>query len=267
LSRREKIVWLIIGTIFFVSFLSLVPAYYQICEADQYTKREYCAVHQMVPFALLKIAHFLDAIGSALTALATIAIAGFTYTLWKATVGIASDAKASTEAQSADTHILQRAYIAVEGNGISPLAVNSVAHINVKNVGNLPAKNVRWFIEAETDGDGRRADFPIDEAKFYGNNALPPGTNMLRSQNFVLTDEIIEKISKGKLVIYVWGKICYLDGFGVPRFTRFCHRYDRRGFKRTEYQPVTRGTPLFPQFRTEMTAESMRYHQYGNDAD
>jgi hypothetical protein len=182
------------------------------------------------------------------------AIDVFTGLLFVATVGLGIIGVCSLRNQSRETKILQRAYLAVESGGAELVSIrNSVAHIIIKNVGNLPARNVSWFIEAKFSEDGRRSDFPIDKSVIYGNNVVSPGTEMKRSQNFKATIDEISALQTEKTNLYVWGQIFYSDGFGENRFTKFCHRYSR-GL-------ITSSSAYL------LRADSMRYHQFGNDAD
>jgi hypothetical protein len=161
--------------------------------------------------------------------------------------------------QIRDARVLQRAYLSVDSAGVEPLASGgisdstSVAHVVIKNVGNLPARDVKWFISAKFSTNGRLDDFPIDRSVIYGNNVVPPGTEMKRSQNFKATYAETSALQAEKTHLYVWGEIFYSDGFGIKRFTKFCHRYSRG---------VVVSMPHY-----FIRADSMRYHQYGNDAD
>ena len=201
-------------------------------------------------------------------------VGGFTFLLvfvtgWlvKATIRLAEDASDTAKRQSAETRILQRAYIAVGAGGILPLDAKSVAHIEVSNVGNLPAREVSWFIDYAIDTDGQRRDFPVIEDQFYGQNVIPPGTTMNRSQNCILDQQDIMALEDSEELVsfYVWGEIRYLDGFDVRRVTRFCHRYNNRGLVQAVTQLHQGGARTITD--RHITAESMRYHQHGNDAD
>lgn len=202
----------------------------------------------------------------AYVALFTAVLALSTIALWRATQNLWAESRDTAKRQEANTKILQRAYLAVMGGGIDPFSNASVAHIIIRNVGNLPARNVKWFIDVELHADGRRSDFPIDDHKFYGNNVVPPGTEMFRSQNFFnIASADREKFRTGDLQIYVWGEIRYADGFNQQRYTRFCHRYGKRGLLRHLGSFAHGSAPHVT--GEEVTAESMRYHQFGNDAD
>jgi hypothetical protein len=65
------------------------------------------------------------------------------------------------------------------------------------------------------------------------------------------------------LFLYVWGEIRYTDGFGISRFTRFCHRYGKAALGYGDVAGgggYTAGVPM-------LLADGMRFHQFGNDAD
>ena len=129
-----------------------------------------------------------------------------------------------------DTRILQRAYISAEPAGISPFLPRDltasptsqtlVGHVDFRNAGRLPARNVRWYADAEyTTADNYK---PTRFGALIGNNIIPPGGSMTQG-SIELT------IPEGRLgYFYVWGEIAYDDGFGNDRKTIFCHRYNLR---------------------------------------
>jgi hypothetical protein len=85
LRRREKAFWLILGTIYVVGLIALIPAHGEICKEGQKAGEEACTSYSLLPFLLIRIGQALDALGVAITALATIAIAWFTWSLWRST--------------------------------------------------------------------------------------------------------------------------------------------------------------------------------------
>src|SRR5216684_2014562 len=82
-------VWIVIGTALLLLVLPLVlrliPYYGQICEPAGEAKVANCTSYQLVPLIVFETAQFLDKMGGAITAVATIAIAIFTFTLKRAT--------------------------------------------------------------------------------------------------------------------------------------------------------------------------------------
>jgi hypothetical protein len=85
LPRRERLFWLMAGLVLVVGVMSLIPAHYEICKEAEKAQQEGCISYQVVPFAWIKVAQILDKAGVAVTALATIFIAAFTFTLKAAT--------------------------------------------------------------------------------------------------------------------------------------------------------------------------------------
>jgi len=168
-------------------------------------------------------------------------IAIFTVILAVSTIGLWGVTWIGIRNQSCETRILQRAYLSVDGLGFFPLGYEdaerrTVAHLSIRNVGKLPARNVRWFINYAMDQSGRRSDFKIDEQKnrFYGDgNVIPPGTEMRRSKYCSFSREDFEAFKFRLTTIYVWGEVRYDDGFGIERFTKFCHRDPPLSFSST----------------------------------
>jgi hypothetical protein len=199
------------------------------------------------PFPRPSAETFLNVSFSAITAAATAILAKFTITIAK--VG---------NRQVADTRILQRAYIAVEPEGIEPLfdRTRVLGHVGIKNAGNLPARHLTWFISLKMSNDYDERDFPIQKPQ--GNIVLPPGAISLRgSQSNVSIDNLnrgvdaapADRAKEKPFYLYVWGAVRYHDGFTPNRETKFCHRYNwqiRSGF--------------------EIPARYGRYHEHGNDA-
>jgi hypothetical protein len=147
-------------------------------------------------------------------------VAFYTSVLAISTIGLWLVTFIGIRNQSREMRVLQRAYVAVDAGGIKPfghaLPPYSIAHIEVRNVGNLPARDVCWFIDSKLSPDGRLDDFPIDEANFYGNNVIPPGTEMKRSQDCSFTYEQAKSLEKQGLFLYVWGEFDILTGSAFP---------------------------------------------------
>jgi len=151
-----------------------------------------------------------------------------------------------------------RAYIAVKGLGVELLNAGSrepsLAKIQIHNVGHIPAREVRWIIYADVDADADRETFDIDDTKIKRTDiVISPTVSSDRYQTFLLTTEKIEAFKHGAS-LYIWGVVRYNDGFDKPRFTRFCHRYDK-------HNSTSKGERII------IPATNMRYHQNGNDAD
>ena len=85
MPRRERIFWLILGAIYVVGLIALIPAHGEICKESTKTGEEACTTYRLVPFIVIEVGKVLDALGIAITALATIAIAWFTWSLRRST--------------------------------------------------------------------------------------------------------------------------------------------------------------------------------------
>jgi hypothetical protein len=68
----------------------------EICEQTK-SGQEQCAVHNLASFFLLKVGKFLDDSAVVVTALATAAVAWFTWTLWKSSENMAGIARQTTD--------------------------------------------------------------------------------------------------------------------------------------------------------------------------
>jgi hypothetical protein len=123
-----------------------------------------------------------------------------------------------------------------------------VGHVGFRNVGRLPARNVQWFLDMEYSADGERSEFKIGELTGAG-NIVGPGTMMTQG-----SPNIPRETVGG--YYYVWGKVIYDDGFGVERYTTFCHRYNIHRWVIDKKLAEDRIRPRYG-----------RQHHHGNDAN
>lgn len=161
-----------------------------------------------------------------------------------------------------DTRILQRAYVTAAPGGIDlyrSLDGRLSCDILLQNSGNLPARNVRWFIDRQFAIDGALRDFPINEDLIGGNNIIPPKGKMRKGGPAINAAELdafrhrianSSEAAKGNWGwLYVWGRVRYKDGFDRERFTDFCFRYSLAGHGWTIH------------------ARHGRQHEHGNGTD
>jgi hypothetical protein len=140
------------------------PAEYQICGANEYTHQKECAQHHGGPFVLLWIAAFLDGHNGVVTAIATIVIATFTWTLSRSTKDLwhagekqiavaqatADAAKKSADIAESTLIATNRPWVSVDISIGSNLVYDDEGNARViikfvlKNVGSSPAANV-WI--------------------------------------------------------------------------------------------------------------------------
>lgn len=272
----KKHAWLSIGvsiTLTLLFFGSLfVDIVREICEKDEYTGAKECARHHLGPWAVLGVAEFIDAHNGVVTALATLAMAAFTGTLWRATTEQGKLTKQSIDlarAEFASTHrpriILREAIIGsvMEGEPIRPL-------LSIANVGETDGIIVRSTVDIEivnTSSPDRR--FLLGSVEPYneiGPLLLPPGVNRLIGWDQLSKREksstppkweadrfkIKSYIGPGKgpdghstrktdrdFEIHVYGQFIYRDEAGVHRRTAFRRRLipERQRFYRLEDEP------------------------------
>lgn len=130
----------------------------EICEATN-TGREQCAGYNLAPFLIIQIFKILHTLEGAITALATAAIACFTWTLWKSNekmwevTKIAADAaKRSAEVADRALTLTDRPWVDLRIEIVGPLVFDPVegCKLDVKltllNIGRSPAIGLGVFI-------------------------------------------------------------------------------------------------------------------------
>lgn len=195
----------------------------------------------------------------------TLALDWLTFVLALATVGLGIISAVGIKIQVRDTRILQRAYIAVEPRGINSMLSGAevIGHVAIRNAGNLPAEKLAWFINMKYSPKGDEFVFSLEDAK--GRILIAPDAEAVRgSEKRLVIQDLLAAAGSGEqareIFIYVWGIVCYQDGFGNNRKTEFCHRYNW----------VNRGRGVSQQrvgWLYEVTPEYARHHEHGNDAD
>jgi len=185
-------------------------------------------------------------LSAAISTIAAAVIAGFTIVL--AGVG---------RRQISDTRILQRAYLSVTPAGIRPFGSDDddriACDILICNAGNLPARNVSWFIDKKYSEDAQEADFPIPNDVQSGDIVIAPRGEVRKGSKPTDKKIFVEKRDFGqpdRAWLYIWGRVTYHDGFKGGRYIDFCHRYNLRG---------ARGF--------EIPAANGRHHERGNKTD
>lgn len=257
MTRREKIFWIIAGLVLVVGFISLIPAHGEICREAEKAQQE-CAAYSLVLFLIIKIGKILDALGVAVTALATIAIAWFTLSLRRSTDKLweAGERQIGIAAQMAE---LTRQQVAI---------ASSQTDIQIKQhaVGRLqflaahrPLLRVRYFKQTSDGDEAIRVAFTIVNIgtgpaelagsrvaiEFFSPRALPtpfylggqditaprrfePGATDEYSIGFPVTkNRVLELEATGKN-LFIFGTIIYADDNGDTRTTAFCRRWDTR---------------------------------------
>ncbi len=202
MSRRAKIVWIVIGTVLLLLALRFIPYYGQICEPAGEARVANCTSHQLLPFIVLEAAQFLDKMGGAITAVATIAIAIFTFTLKRAT---------------------DKLWDAGERQ-LNLLAATSAAQS--KNGGMTPAINARMNISHNRFNNEMPADYHFPDSTNFGNALIGPQL-IWHTPSITIPASELERPLVGAFH-YLWGWIEYDDIFsGTTRHrTEFCFKIE-----------------------------------------
>lgn len=124
----------------------LMPIYGEICNKNEYTQAKERSSHPIVFVVFWHIVKALDAGGVAITALATLAISGFTATLWystdamrKETIRSSTAFKNTQRAYVTSNEVLIEARLSKSG-AISSWIVRPV----IENSGSTPTKDLRY---------------------------------------------------------------------------------------------------------------------------
>lgn len=212
--------------------------------------------------ALVTISKFVEghdaaisAMSSVVSALAALAVAGFTFTLWKATRGLKDSTdklwdagERQIEHLTASSERQLRAY--VSGRPVFIFSFETTKSIRITfdilNIGQTPARNVKHrggvFIVQKTPSK----EFQLHELNDSLSAPLVlfpnlPFTGTISSKIPPSVSEI-DKIIDGSAIIYAYGEISYEDIFGTARITRFCSRVvtDSETLKKlcTNYAPA-----------------------------
>ena len=109
----QRVLSLATGIIILLVFLYLIPYFPEICRFDNHSNHEQCTAYHIPPFVLIKIFDILNDYSPAITGLATIAIATFTYILYAATKETARITDASLKLARQEFNSTHRPHIGV----------------------------------------------------------------------------------------------------------------------------------------------------------
>jgi hypothetical protein len=151
--------------------------------------------------------------------------------------------------QFQDARVLQRAYVSALPGGISTTTRGELlAHVEFKNVGHLPASQVKWRLELTANDNGDWSPRAVDDKDLRPAGYLPIGISVTTGSHGIAVPQPWTKY------LYAWGRVTYVDGFNNERFTNFCHRYN------TEVRETQTGGGY-------LIRKEYRHHENGNDAN
>jgi hypothetical protein len=123
--------------------------------------------------------------------------------------------------QIRDARVLQRAYVSALPGGISTTTAGELlAHVEFKNVGRLPATQVKSLLKFSPSDDGAWSPQTLADKDLGPMGALPIGISVTTGSYEIGVPQPWPKY------LYAWGRLTYVDGFGNERRTNFCHRYN-----------------------------------------
>jgi len=262
MTQREKIFWLTLGTVYVVGLIALIPAHGEICKDGAKTGEEACTSYSLLPFVFIKIGQALDALGVAITALATIAIAWFTWSLRRSTDKLwdagerqlkllddtsaaqSRDMQASVAAAEAAVSVAQdtarrqlRAYVCVAGlirtkDPGEPDGPGFAIWIDVKNVGQTPAYDLFHWAKIDVREFPLNGGFDIYCVESPSRCIISSGDKNIAFTAFKRDLTPLEEqaiLANGK-AIYVYGEIDYRDIFGKRYINQFRFRCNGQGY-------------------------------------
>jgi hypothetical protein len=196
---------------------------------------------------------FIEEHDKGIVAFFTIVLAVSTIGLWLSTGALWSATRDAAKRQERDTEILQRAYVAAELGGIRDMTPNGqlVGHVIFRNVGHLPATNLRDVVKEIEIHDGAWRPPTIPDTELEEHGVLPIGVKMTKGSGGLIFPGAVEASSIVDKYLYVWGRMTYVDGFKRPRYLNFCHRYPWAA------KDYLTGGRLF------ISEEHGRYHEFG----
>jgi len=115
------------------------------------------------------------------------------------------------------------------------------AWVRYKNTGKAVAKHVRVTFFAYGIRKGVKPDFNIIEKespKGGADSILPPDGELSSTHTYnngkALTLEEVKQVESGEVVIFAFGRICYVDD--SPHWTKFCVFFDPKLRRYSDYE-------------------------------
>jgi len=202
---------------------------------------------------------------------------GYTRDAAKAAADAVEEARKATAAAeetnntvARNSYLELRAYVSVVPAGINELISTQLAmgHVDVRNVGKLPAREVSVHVrmrihDREAALDPREDDFPIPEDRQIKaiDRTIQPGAEMTQGcqeEDLLFVGHLLQARDK---YVYVWGVVYYSDG-QQRRHTKFRHRYPIISHVRG----VDWNQPAYATSEI-ITVDKARYDPYGNSAN
>lgn len=218
-TRLETALTAIVSLSLIFLVFELVPLYRDICSVPYQSAHEECSRYHLAKWTVLTIIIFLDTHNGLVTAIATIFVAGFTWTLWRS-----GDAAARTAGMSAEHFRLsERAYFQLShrsGIRFFPEEGKIRVAMQVKNCGKTPGTVTYQLLGpiVVRARDGKLVSPPdysaLKDARTPETFLIPDGLYKW-DIGFEFKDEgIVEAIEAGEFTLFLIGYVDYKDQFG-----------------------------------------------------
>lgn len=235
MKRRYKIVLVLAAA--FSALLLWIP-YGQHCDSQQ-SNQYYCAAYSVA----LIVGSYIESHNGAITALASVVVAIFTWTLWASSerMWLVTDASLQHSRETAERQL--RAYITVQTGEAyrqrgGPKGWRFEFRPTILNTGQTPAYSVNIrgtvvFLSTEEAENFNWEDNLPPTAKV---GVLTLGTQQNRFTRAVMSRRLtraeLRQFSSGSHDFYVFGKVTYQDTFRIDHSTRYCFalaKWHKRG--------------------------------------
>jgi hypothetical protein len=220
LKTREIVFVVLSVSAFWIVILVLqsdATAYGEICEYTQAGQKE-CTTHHIILVALWKIQKVLNDIGATITALATIAIAVFTYTLKKSTDKLwdagERQLKSAQEAAAEQSGLMSRSVAAAANTAAASMRHAIAAESSLENIerpyifvfGVSPIRmgvTGEFFVEYSVANYGKMP--AIIDGAFIGfvfsDTVEPPSAPLMEDSHTLLASPILQSGEKRENII------------------------------------------------------------------
>jgi hypothetical protein len=211
-----------------IAFFESPRFYDEICgEANQAGYKE-CADYHVTVIFLWRLVDELQKYNGAITATATIVIAGLTWFLkvsthkmWEEARKSADTAKRTVEEMETTAQRQLRAYLAIADGSVYFIRDDVLrAHIRIVNSGQTPAHDVNPAIYSEIR-------VPKDDKVFPPVTPMPhkqpiaPNSEWTVGYEIGLSPEESQAVYEQRKLVYVWGRVTYRDIFGRSQEVNF----------------------------------------------
>jgi hypothetical protein len=134
--------------------------------------------------------------------------------LWYATMRLVRDARHTAERQL-------RAYVFVESVELITESRIVRAVLSIKNSGQTPAYDLVVYVGISSRGAGEIFVPPEPDDVSLDKLSVGPGMSISTSNQFEVpatNNELLRAFDNGLAVVYIYGRIDYIDAFNVPRY-------------------------------------------------